>query len=221
MTSAQGLVSEAEWTRFLTARDQDVAAAEEMLQAHLQWREASLPMPESQPRIGAGLPEWMFFHGVSRDDATRILWINGAMYDPEAATPEEYALAAAATIEECIPRESPEQCTVLLDVRGGAGWPNPQAYSLLAPIRTITRVLSDHFPERCRRVIIYPVPWGASTIWSAVKLFLDERTAQKVLLLSGPVTRGSPCPKELRDFVSFDQVRSDQGDRYAALREES
>jgi len=218
MTSVRASVSEAEWARFLQARDQDVAAAEEMLQVHLQWRAASLPIPEGQPRVGAGLPSWMFFHGKGIDD-TPLFWINGAMYDPEAAAPEAYALAAAALIDERLPRESPEQCTVLLDVRGGQDWPNPQAYTLLSPIRTITRLLSDNLPERCRRVIIFPVPWGASTVWSAVKLFLDQRTADKVVLVSGPVSRGSPCPEALREFVTFEQVRPDQCDRYAALKE--
>jgi len=209
-------VPPAERKRFLAARDGDSAAGEEMLQAHLKWRAESLPLPEGRPRVGKGLPEWMFFHGTALD-GTPLLWINGAMYDGEAATPEEYGLASAALIDGRFARDSDQQCTVLLDVRGGPEWPNPQAYTLLSPIRTITRVLSDNLPERCKRVVIYPVPWGASTIWSAVKLFLDTRTAEKVVLLSGPVVRGSPCPVELREYVAADQVRPDMLPRYASL----
>jgi len=210
-------VSPAERERFLAARGNDPQAAQEMLEAHLAWRAATLPLREGQPRIGKTIPEWMFFHGTTRD-GTSILWINGARYDAEAATEEEQGHAAAALIDERVARDSPEQITVCLDVRGSEGWPNPPAYNMLSAIRTISGVLSDNFPERCCRVIVYPMPWGAATLWTGIKLFLDQNTADKVVLLSGPVTRGSPCPVELAEYVLVDQIRPDMLHRYESLR---
>ena len=56
-----------------------------MLRRHLSWRRATLPLAADQPRFGAGLPEWMVFHGRARDD-TRIAHMQGAMYDPSKAS---------------------------------------------------------------------------------------------------------------------------------------
>jgi hypothetical protein len=124
-------VSPAERERFLAARGNDPQAAQEMLEAHLAWRAATLPLREGQPRIGKTIPEWMFFHGTTRD-GTSILWINGearlagpvrgcqspvscsppyctrlsgARYDAEAATEEEQGHAAAALIDERVARD--------------------------------------------------------------------------------------------------------------------
>ena len=79
----------------------------------------------------------------------------------EAGTPEQHALAVAALLDENLARDSLDQITVCLDVRGSEGWPNPPAYTMLAPVQAIARLLLDNFPERCRRIIVYPMPWGA------------------------------------------------------------
>ena len=88
----------------------------------------------------------------------------GAMYDDVAATPEQHGLSIAALMDEKLARDSPDQITVLLDVRGGPDWPNPPAYNMLTPIRTIIGMLSANFPERCLRVVVYPMPWGVLVV---------------------------------------------------------
>ena len=46
------------------------------------------------------------------------------------------------------------------------------------------QVLSDNYPERLRRLIIYPFPWFGRAIWQVIRPFMDPRTADKVILLS-------------------------------------
>lgn len=97
--------TKAEHYRFLTARKQSVAAATEMLTKYLEWRKAVLPLAADQPRIGVELPEWMVFHGKARDQ-TPTVHVQGAMYDQEKGTAQQYANATAQLFDEQLSRES-------------------------------------------------------------------------------------------------------------------
>ena len=41
-----------------------------------------------------------------------------------------------------------------------------------------------------------------------VKVFLDAKTAEKVVLLSGPAKRDSPCPVELDEHIELSELVS-------------
>jgi hypothetical protein len=45
----------------------------------------------------------------------------------------------------------------------------------------IIQTLSNHFPERLKRIVMTNTPLIFSAFWALVKVFLDERTSQKVL----------------------------------------
>lgn len=53
------------------------------------------------------------------------------------------------------------------------------------------QVLSDNYPERLKRLIIYPFPWYARAMWAMVKPFVDRRTQEKVVLLSDTGATGT------------------------------
>lgn len=73
-------------------------------------------------------------------------------------------------------------------------------------IKAFVGVLSDNYPERLKRLILFPFPWWARTIWSMVKVFVDKRTQDKVILLSGDMDAGAPAPKELFEYVDPNEV---------------
>ena len=81
--------------RFLTARDGDVALASSMLREHLAWRAANFPLRDGAPRIGAGLPEFVWVHPGRARDGTRILTEMCCMIDKKCASNDEYELAVA------------------------------------------------------------------------------------------------------------------------------
>jgi len=108
--------------------------------------------------------------------------------------------------------------TVLLDVRGGEGWPNPRPWAVLPWMRELARVLGPNFPERLKRMVVYPVPWVATAVWSAASAFLDERTVEKVSLLSGSASRTDPTPDGLLDFVDAETVAACEAIRQASQR---
>ena len=50
------------------------------------------------------------------------------------------------------------------------------------------------------------MPWVASTAWTAASAFIDENTAAKVQLLSGPAARTEPIPAAIDEFVEASVV---------------
>ena len=206
----------AEFKRFFVARKHNVAAATEMLSKYLDWRRETLPLAADHPKLGIELPPWMIFHGRARDK-TPICHIQGPMYDPEAGTPSEYALATAFMFDQMIPRDSETKVTLLVDCRGEVGWKSPGPTTFIPVVRSLSSLLGDNYPERLRRLIVYPVPWAGLALWHAVRPFIDTDTAQKVVLLSGSSKRGAPCPVELADYVDISQIRADLRHRHTAL----
>ena len=43
--------------------------------------------------------------------------------------------------------------------------------------------MSDNFPERMKRLILFPFPWYGRAIWSCVRMFVDKRSQDKIFLI--------------------------------------
>lgn len=214
--------SAAEWERFLTARNGDAIAAKEMLAAHVKWRKESLPLPPAAPQIGCnGMPAFCSFLDCKCKAGSKVLLVLGAMYDNSTITAAEYALAVAAYIDKNIARDQPGKFTVLVDARGGDNWPNPRPWSVLPWIKALVSLLTANFPERLGRLVIYPVPWVATAVWSAASQLLDERTAAKCVMLSGPAARTEPIPSEISQYVSDELLQEMHAFRDRALHPET
>lgn len=184
MTSPQPTAEER--ARFLDARKGDEGAAREMMDAHLAWRAANLPLAADAKTIGSGLPRFaVFLPDAVCKDGCRVLYIMGAMYDANAGDSAEYAMALCSLFDTSIPRDSKEKVTVLVDVRGGNGWPNPRPWTVIPWVRALANTLAPNYPERLNKMVLGPVPFMARAVWSAVSSFLDETTAAKISVLSG------------------------------------
>lgn len=66
------------------------------------------------------------------------------------------------------------------------------------------QALSDNYPERLKRIVMYPFPWYGRAIWSVVKVFIDKRTQDKALLIGDTGKR--EIPPELSQFVDPDNI---------------
>ena len=199
-------ISDAEWQRFLDARDGSVPDASEMLREHLAWRAATLPLPAGAPALGAGLPDLLVFDGKARS-GHRVAVLMAAMYDPDLADVDTYANAIAAKLDASLDRDVSERVTIIADTRGGDGWANPPATSVVPFMRAVSATLSANFPERLHCLVVMPVPWIASTLWTVVKQFLDPETARKVVLLDGAADRAAPLPDSLGEYLDQDCTR--------------
>ena len=213
-------MSAGEWQRFLDARNGDAVAAKQMWDTQLAWRQQHLPLPNDAPQIGKnGIPAFCSLLNSRCKAGSRVLLVLGAMYDNSTIGAEEYALAMAAFIDENVPRDEAGKFTVLIDARGGDNWPNPRPWSVLPWIRALASTLTSNFPERLGRLVIYPVPWVATAVWSAASQLLDERTAAKCVMLSGPAARTEPIPDGISEYVTDELLQEMHAFRERTLAE--
>ena len=91
---------------------------------------------------------------------------------------------------------------MLLDVRTGDGWLNPPAQKLLPFFKHMAKVVPNHYPERLKRVVIYPLPWIVAALIKVVKNLFDPVTREKFIVLSGSDKTGAPCPVDLGEYVT-------------------
>lgn len=63
----------------------------------------------------------------------------------------------------------------------------------------LLKALSDNYPERLKRIVMYPFPWYGRAIWSVVKVFIDKRTQDKAMLIGDTGKR--EVPPVLHEFI--------------------
>eukprot|EP00310_Coccolithus_braarudii_P012745 CAMPEP_0183337528 /NCGR_PEP_ID=MMETSP0164_2-20130417/5137_1 /TAXON_ID=221442 /ORGANISM="Coccolithus pelagicus ssp braarudi, Strain PLY182g" /LENGTH=235 /DNA_ID=CAMNT_0025507227 /DNA_START=11 /DNA_END=718 /DNA_ORIENTATION=+ len=201
--------TEAERLRFLRARDGNVTKAAQMLGAYLDWREATLPLPEGAATLGHGLlKEWVcFLDEVKSRDSSKVLLVQAARCVPEACTNEQHAAAVASLLDQHLARDLEARVSIIIDVGGISGARNASPKLLFPVIRELNRVLGQNFPERVSRLLIYPVPWTLRSIWVAVRTFLDKATADKAKLFAGDAN-GGRVPPELDAWIVLGSIRS-------------
>jgi hypothetical protein len=186
--------------RYLVARKGNVAAASEMLEKYVAWREEYFPLQKADVG-GIYRSNFLFHHGVARD-GTPVIYCRGGMYDKTLGSPYMHVLAAAHCMDDALKNSESINVTVMLHTGHAEGGPNAPADMNF--IKAFVAVLSDNYPERLKRLILYPFPWWGRTIWNMVSLFLDKRTADKVVLLSGDLK--GPPPKELFEYVAASEI---------------
>lgn len=124
----------------------------------------------------------------------RIAYFYGAKIDLTLASSTTYALALGFYIDAKIDRNSMEKICVLIDTRGGGGWANPSASTLVPFAKEVSALLGDLLPERLAYCFIFPVPYIAKFVWYLIYPFLDAVTAEKMTLFSGSTSRSAPPP---------------------------
>ena len=186
--------SESEIVRFLIARKGVVEQAATMLRGARLWHATNFPskLKELIPALKTGC---FFAHGQALD-GTPTLYFRGALYDSKAATPMQYALSAAYVIDTALARSHQSTFTVIVHVARVPGAPNEGAD--LNFIKSFIKVLSDNYPERLRRLVLYHFPLFGRVVWSIVKVFVDKRSQDKVILLTGV---NGELPSQLLNYV--------------------
>ena len=126
----------------------------------------------------------------------RMVHILPGLMDERLSALQTYALAVAIYLDRKLPRDSLEQMTVLIDLRGGRGWRNLHAVQLLSFIQSATLLLLALFPERLGRALLYPLPQSCAWAWHVVRRCLDVVTRDKMVVLTGPATIVAPPPTQ-------------------------
>jgi CRAL/TRIO domain len=167
--------------RFLLARKGNLDQAAAMMRSALDWHSSNFPTKNVE--IVRALQTGCFFYHGKALDGTPILFMRGAFYSNKLATPNQYVLAAAYVIDRALAQSDQISVTVMVHASAVDGAPNESADVNF--IKLFVQVLSDNYPERLKRLVIYPFPWFARALWGVIKMFLDKRTQDKVVLISG------------------------------------
>eukprot|EP00549_Striatella_unipunctata_P001856 CAMPEP_0118682814 /NCGR_PEP_ID=MMETSP0800-20121206/5686_1 /TAXON_ID=210618 ORGANISM="Striatella unipunctata, Strain CCMP2910" /NCGR_SAMPLE_ID=MMETSP0800 /ASSEMBLY_ACC=CAM_ASM_000638 /LENGTH=293 /DNA_ID=CAMNT_0006579229 /DNA_START=233 /DNA_END=1114 /DNA_ORIENTATION=+ len=131
-------------------------------------------------------------HATTKNNS-RIVHVLPAQLDFKRAPPEIYVLALGIYMDMQLCRSNLEQVTLLVDVRGGEGWPNPTPQQVLPFFKALTQVFGAHFPERLQKCVIYPMPKVMMWMWHFLfKHCLDPITASKIVMVHGPALTDTP-----------------------------
>lgn len=187
--------------RFLVARKGCVEQAAELMKKANAWHAANLPVKRTPSIEGAARTGSFFPHGKTKD-GTPVLYFRGALYDNTKAPAEAFVLLAAHIIDWAVKVSDSVTVTVFVHTVNVPGAPNAQAD--IDFIKQFIAVLSDNFPERLKRLVLYPFPWYGRALWSVIRMFVDKRSQDKVMLL--PACSGGGLPKEIKEFLDVDQV---------------
>lgn len=207
----------AEHKRFLSYTGGDEAAAQEMIKAYLNFR--STQLPKASELGSSTMPRFAQVLDARDSDGQRVLYMLGAMYDSSLATQHEYTLALARLLDQAVSRDSDEKVSILIECRGAEGFANPTPWTLVPWWKELARTLPLYFPERLVRLVLTPTPWIASTIWSGISQILDERTADKIRLVSGPTARDAPMPDEVANIFGAEVVAAASACREATIQQ--
>ena len=167
--------------RFLVARKGNIGQAAAMMRSAVDWHSSNFPS-RNMEIVTVFRTGCFFYHGKALD-GTPILFFRGAFYNSKVASPLQYVLAAAYVIDTVMSQSDQISVTVLVHACGIKGAPNESAD--INFIKTFVQILSDNYPERLKRLVIYPFPWFGRALWSVIKMFVDKRTQDKVVLLPG------------------------------------
>eukprot|EP00667_Euglena_gracilis_P016645 EG_transcript_17450 len=175
-----------------------------MYDEYLKWRSGP-GAPANLARSAAVVPpEWLRRCGVAKD-GTVAAYCQGARYDP-AVDPEAYVQFCCHLIDQVATATDLNRVTIIIDTRGGPGWPNPSPKTMIGFFRLANQVLNANYPERAQRLIIYPIPSALVSMWSMCSLMLDSVTRKKFVMLSSD---GRQCPPKVFDYIDPDQFPLD------------
>jgi len=141
---------------------------------------------------------------ITDKEGCKILYVLPGLINRRVAQADFYALALSFYLDRKFDRASEEKMTVVIDVRAGEGWPNPVAFMMVKFVHTITRQLQQHYPERLKSLIVFPVPWAAQGVYAAIiKNVFRSEILEKITLISGPASQAAPLPREkLRELLA-------------------
>jgi len=161
--------------RFLIARKFNVDDATGMLNAHVSWRAATLPVKLTDP-VRSDLRMGKYYQYGTDLNGNAVIVVRSGLFNKERKLDE--ATSAIIYILESALQQS-ELLSVLYDRENFSIAKNLD----IELIKTVAKILGDNYPERLKGVYLYPTGLVFKGIWNMVSPFLDPRTRGKVHML--------------------------------------
>ncbi|KAJ6019154.1 hypothetical protein N7499_009688 [Penicillium canescens] len=201
--------------RFLRARKFDVEAAKNMFTNSETWRKEfgtddlarTFEYPEKE-KVFEYYPQ--YYHKTDKDG--RPVYIEklgkidlNKMYQITTADRmlknlvTEYEKLSDPRLPACSRKAGKllETCCTIMDLKGVGITSVPSVYGY---VKQASDISQNHYPERLGKLYLINAPWGFSSVFSAVKGFLDPVTVSKIHVL------GSGYQKELLEQVPAENL---------------
>jgi len=205
--------SKATICRFCQAREWDEAAIVTMLEDHVKWRKATLPI-ERTPAIDRVLDSGrirVLRRGQEPLIAVDFMWGQFLLDDFN----EDDIIRAMCFVNEDVLAEadaaSPEdQPAKYIAVTTGGPPPTPF-------VKKISPIFDINYPERCGKGVIYPIPTWIKFVANAILLLIPQRTREKFIMLSEEAELCETCglsaedlPEDLKGGIEGSRARREK-----------
>ncbi|OQD72347.1 hypothetical protein PENPOL_c001G08095 [Penicillium polonicum] len=241
--------------RFLRARKFDVEAAKTMFTASEKWRKEfgtddlarDFDYPEKE-EVSKFYPQ--YYHKTDKDGRPVYIEKMGKidlnqMYKITTADRmlqnlvSEYEKLADPRLPACSRKAGKllETCCSVMDLKGVGITSVPSVYGY---VKQASDISQNHYPERLGKLYLINAPWGFSTVFGAIKGFLDPVTVSKIHILGSgyqkellaqvpaenlPVEFGGSCKCdggcELSDFGPWKEAEWARPPKWATPKEEA
>jgi len=194
----------------------------EMYTNYLAWRETFPRYSDHdlvfRPQIPNFPRRWCQRGGLAAD-GSHIIFVQGAAYDTTVATVENYVERCCHVCDELIPDDSfPGQICILIDCRPYKGMKNPPATKMLTFFKLVATVISNNYPGRISKVVIYPIPRIITGLINVILRMFNRDTREKLNFISGSGSIGSKCPTKFWNYVD-DAVQLPEATRQWHVKE--
>ena len=161
--------------RFLVARNFDLAKTTTMIEAYIPWRSEMLPVSKSsiENELKVGKCSYL---GKSKEGFGIVYW-DASLHDPNDRDVDEVIRCVVWWVEYAISQSDHHQIIVVLDRSNMT-----RSQIDMELFTTLSSTLSNNYPERLNKVLIYPLNWLFRSMWNVVQFMIDQKTRQKVCI---------------------------------------
>lgn len=132
------------------------------------------------------IPQFFFCYASQEDPNQIMLQLLPARIEAYSATPEQHSAACQLYFDRRFDHSNPHQkATLCLDCRGNPQWTNANVFQLQPIISACTHHLVQYHPGRTDRLIIFPVPRLAVSLFEMIKKALPPVIQHQTQLVAG------------------------------------
>lgn len=200
-------------TRYIKARNHDLAAAEKMLRETLKWRKENKPeeIKGDDDACKKSKKLKQLYHIGTSKTGEPIFYVKPAVnpYPPDIRI--KYLLFVLETVSNRMNCESGKMIWVM-DLSDFGKDTFNDSYGLEVAKTTLS-ILQNHYPERLLKFLVLDSPWYFNLFWHAVKIFIDPKTKEKIIFM------GKDKDTIIKTIIDENMLSSDYGGKLVITEE--
>jgi hypothetical protein len=165
--------------RFVVARKLCNAEVITMIEEHMKWRAASVPVPITEALV-AELKKGKIELFGQDTQGRQVVMIRSGKFDPKERDLDTAVASVVYMIEKALAAQPNSQFTVFYD-RTNFLLRKNWDYEF---IKAVAGVVSNNYTERLAGAYLYPASGVLNMLWNLVKFFFEPRTRSKVQLIT-------------------------------------